>query len=257
MKIVSLNLRYARSAEENTQKEREPLISAFLQDCRPVSVGFQETEPFWRERLDLVLEGYRRAQPQLMTKNYIYYDVRQARLVNHGVIWLSETPDLPSKGYGSKFYISATWAILELLDSGRQYVHINTHLDAFNLDIREKEIPMVMNLADRFSTQGLPVVITGDFNSLDDSTIYAAVLARGYLDAKRQASEASQMGTFNGFGRYESPAYHGPIDYFFINPGRFHVTRYDVTDRWQGEFMSDHNALCLEAELTEPLAGGD
>ena len=252
MKIVSFNLKCAQNPEDNMQKEREPRIAAFLLRHRPASVGFQETEPFWRERLDLVLTGYCRAQPQQMTKNYIYYDPEQVKLINHGVIWLSETPDIPSQGFGSRFYISATWAILERLSDQKRYVHINTHLDAYNEPIREKEIVMVLDLADRFGAQGLAVVITGDFNSKEDSIIYDAVMRRGYLDAKYQTQDTTRLGTFNGFGKYEPP-YMGPIDYFFVSPGKFDVQRYSVHVRWQDEFMTDHNVIMLETDLK----GGD
>lgn len=248
MKIVSFNLKCAKSADDNMQKEREPRVAAFLLHHRPASVGFQETEPFWRERLDQVLTGYRRAQPQLMFKNYIYYDPEQVSLINHGVIWLSETPDLPSQGYGSKYFISAGWAVFECADTKRRYAHINTHLDAYNEPIREKEIEMVLDLADRFSAQGLPVVMTGDFNSRKDSVIYEAVMHRGYLDAKYQTEDTEETGTFNGFGKYDPP-YMGPIDYFFINPGKFDVARYSVNVTWEGEFMTDHNVIMLQCGI--------
>jgi len=196
----------------------------------------------------MVLTGYRRAQPQLMTKNYIYYDPQQVNIINHGVIWLSETPDMPSQGYGSKYFISATWAIFEGLADSKRYVHINTHLDAFNEPIREKEISMVLELADRFRKQDLPVVMTGDFNSKEDSIIYKTILEHNWLDAKYQAKDTTTIGTFNGFGKHEPP-YIGPIDYFFINPNKWHVERYSVTVHWESEFMTDHNVLCLEADL--------
>lgn len=246
MKIVSFNLKCAQHADDNMQKEREPRIAAFLLKEQPASVGFQETEPFWRERLDLVLPGYRRIQPQMMTKNYIYYNESQVKPVNHGVVWLSDTPDLPSKGFGSRFYISATWAILESLEDGAQYVHINTHLDVFSEETRQHEIAMVLDLADRFRAQGLPVVMTGDFNSKEDSIIYKAVMERGYLDAKYQTEDTTTMGTFNGFGKYDPP-YYGPIDFFFITPGKWDVRSYSVHVHWEGEFMTDHNVLVLEA----------
>ena len=54
------------------------------------------------------------------------------------------------------------------------------------------------------------------------------------------------MGTFNGFGKYEPP-YYGPIDFFFINPGKWDVKRYSVSVHWEGELMTDHNVLVLEA----------
>ena len=116
MKIMSFNLRFAHNADHNQQKEREPRVAAFIRQQQPASVGFQETEPFWRERLDEVLTGYQRVQPQMMTKNYIYFNPAQLKVINHGVIWLSETPDVPSRGFGSKYFISATWAIFEKLD---------------------------------------------------------------------------------------------------------------------------------------------
>ena len=60
MKIMSFNLRFAHNADHNQQKEREPRVAAFIHQQQPASVGFQETEPFWRERLDEVLAALKK-----------------------------------------------------------------------------------------------------------------------------------------------------------------------------------------------------
>ena len=255
LSVVSLNLRTATSASSNNQGLREPRIVNFLSEKLPDSVGFQECTVFWRTRLDTVLEpiGYERAQPihnnpQAM-KNYIWYRKDTVKLCDSGYFWLSETPDFASQGFGSEYYISAAWAILENRETGVRYVHINTHLDAYHEDIRIRELEVLMQHVRQYSEQGLCVFLTGDFNSTPNSPIYETV-TKEMTDTRKIAVSTSSKHTYNAYSNDESAVYESKktIDYCFCF-GDVSVESFEVFEKSGGGYLSDHNALLIRAVI--------
>ncbi len=248
IRVASLNLRTASNAQMNMQAEREPRIASFVSTYQPYSIGFQECEIFWRMRLDKVLTGYERAQEiTTVTKNYIYYRTDKLKIVESGVFWLSETPGTSSKGFGSKYYISCCWAIFESLENGSRYVHMNTHLDVDSAKNRESELTVLLPRVQEFMDQGYAVVLTGDFNSDENSAVYKSVIAEGLDNTRYLAPDTSSLPTFNGFIDDVSK-YKGPIDFIFIN-SEIKAARYFVLDKQDGGFMSDHNALYADITI--------
>ena len=242
--VVSLNVLTASNAQKNQQAEREPRIADFVATYQPYSLGVQECEIFWRMRLDTVLTGYARAQEVTsVTKNYIYYRTDKLKVVDSGVFWLSETPEQSSKGFGSSFYISCCWAIFESLENGSRYVHMNTHLDVNSEEIREKELTVLLPKMEEFINEGYAVVLTGDFNSLENSVIYSTVITAGVQSSRYLTINTTSMGTFNDLK--DVTPYEGPIDYCFVND-EINVCKYSIIDKYSGGFMSDHNALYVE-----------
>ena len=135
MRIISLNLRYAHSADMNNQGMREPRIVDFVKSFKPDMLGVQECEPFWRQRLLETIGkfGYTPVQPEVLDeegksvfKNYIWYDAENNELIDSGRIWLSETPDVPSKGFGTRFYISAGYAVVKNKTTNETATYENT-----------------------------------------------------------------------------------------------------------------------------------
>ena len=248
--ICSLNLRYAHNATQNTQGIREPLIADFIATYKPDSLGTQECEVFWRIRLDVVLKGYKRAMSVpsgVTTKNYIWYNPETLTKIDAGVFWLSETPDQESKGFGSDFYISCCWAIFEVKATGARYVHFNAHLDAYNADIREKEIEVLLERVQPFLDEGYAVLMTGDYNCKIDANPIKRVLETGFISSQLEAPKTSDLGTFNAFKDRSEREYTGPIDFIFANEFAT-PNEVEVIDKWPDAngvkgFLSDHNAL--------------
>ncbi len=259
LSVVSLNLRTATSATANNQSLREPRIVEFIKDKMPDSIGTQECTAFWRTRLDEEFGklGYSRAQlthsnPQAM-KNYIWYNPSTVSLVDSGYIWLSETPDFASKGFGSEYYISASWAILESKATGVQYIHVNTHLDYTSEDIRLKELDILLSAAGEFIKSGYPVFITGDFNAREASPTYEKMLSSGVFRDFRYAVAAP--GVAHTFNKYETEenepdtACFTTIDYGFYS-GAITPVSLNIYDKYSGGYMSDHNALCFDMKIS-------
>lgn len=260
-RIVSLNLRYANYATQNNQSIREPRIVSFVEDAKADSIGFQECEKFWKTRLDANLNelGYVAAQEEAYSssgdyafKNYIYYNTNTTKLIQGGRIWLSETPNTPSQGFGSKYYISASWAVLEDKDTGVKYIHVNTHLNADNAQIRDKEIEVLQAKIKTFEDKGYPVFITGDFNSNLKSDVYKS-MTDSFRDARKTAEETTDLYTFNGYsaeGVMLDQTTYTCIDYcFYTEKPYIFVEKFNVIERYHGGYMSDHNALITDFTL--------
>ncbi len=272
MRIASLNLRFAFSAEEHAQAVREPRIYGFMRDTLPNSVGVQECEWFWYDRLNKTVgelgyasvqepaydhsktseELHEKGNSNYAFKNYIYYNTNSTRLIEGGKFWLSETPNVPSKGFGSRFYISAAWALLEIKESGERYVHINTHLNVDKSEIRNAEVKVILAKAREFEEQGLRVFITGDFNDRMESECYASVAA-SYTDAREAAKIKPALDyTYNNYWADDvqpNPEKRSLIDFCFFKGEKISVETFDVVDKWSGGYMSDHNALLVDIKL--------
>lgn len=249
IRIISLNLRIAKNAEQHNQGIREPRIAEFIADQSPNTLGVQESSDFWRDRLDLVLAGYKRAQDSPAPehfKNYVYYNTNTTELVEGGRFWLSDTPDVASKAFGSRFFISCGWGIFKDKKSGAEFAHMNTHLDVFSEETRKAEIEVLLGRAKALAEK-YPVLITGDFNSREESIIYESLTNCGFLaDFKTGLPSPDITYTFNGYeSEDEEPQKHLLIDFGFCN-NKINPEKYNIIDKWAGGYMSDHNALIFD-----------
>lgn len=267
VRIMSLNLRCALSATENNQQIREPRIVSFVESTMPNSIGVQECEHFWYVRLaDTIGKlGYVPVQteiyagnvpvnPRYAFKNYIWYNSNTTKLIDSGRMWLSETPDQPSQGFGATNYISAGWAILQDRETGAKYVHVNTHLyvGTDKEEIRRKELDLLFEKITSLESQGYQVFLTGDFNSQMNSSIYTQATNK-LLDARKIAKETTNLLTFNGYAKEGvelDPGTYRCMDYCFYTKNiNVCIEKFDVVEKWNGGYLSDHNALVIDVTL--------
>ena len=112
--------------------------------------------------------------------------------------WLSETPDVPSKGWDAKYPRTATWALLSDLRTGRQLYFVDTHLDHRGVEARRQGLLMIVNKV-REMNPDVPMVLLGDFNvEPGDSALLA--LDGLMLSARATARKTTDEPSFNGFG---------------------------------------------------------
>lgn len=255
IRAVSLNLRTARSPEQHNQSIREPRIAAYLARCRPATLGVQECTPFWRERLDDALPHLTRVQSPHPSrdgfKNFLYYDAEQVTLLEQGMFWLSRTPGVASKDFGSRYFISCGWGLFETHE-GVRYFHMNTHLDYTSEDTRLAECGVLLPHARVLAERGYPIFLTGDFNAPPDSPTRARILADGLFRDFRESVPAPALPwTFNHYLSEEqdpNPEDFLIIDYGFYTNG-IQPRALTMTDREAGGYLSDHNALCFDMEI--------
>lgn len=165
----------------------------------------------------------------------VFYRTDLYKLVNKGSFWLSETPDEMSKDWGAACYRICSYVILEDIETAKQFVIFNTHLDHISDEARINGIAVVLDKIKEFGS--LPSLIMGDFNCEEGSETYKAV-TENFLDAKYQTENTMTSCTYQNFGKSLD---RNCIDYFMISKEGFTVNSYKVLrDTYDGVYPSDH-----------------
>ena len=128
MKIISFNIRYNSWNNidgENGWPNRKGAVAKMLLEEHPAAIGLQEALIDQLQYLDTVLTHYRRIgvgrddgkeAGEFMA---IYYDTTRLELLSHRTRWLSETPDVPTKGWDAACYRTVTIARFRDRQSGK------------------------------------------------------------------------------------------------------------------------------------------
>lgn len=165
----------------------------------------------------------------------VFYRTDLYKLVEKDSFWLSETPDEMSKDWGAACYRICSYVILEDIETAKQFVIFNTHLDHVSDEARINGIAVVLDKIKEFGS--LPSLIMGDFNCEEGSETYKAV-TENFLDAKYQTENTMTSCTYQNFGKSLN---RNCIDYFMISKEGFTVNSYKVLrDTYDGVYPSDH-----------------
>lgn len=242
LKVMSYNIRLSTGNDgSNSWNYRYYTSAMMISDVKPDIIGLQEAMIDQMTYLKEYTKGYKwvgkgrddgKKKGEIMG---ILYNKSRVSLSKWGTFWLSETPDTPSKGWDAACFRTATWAIMKDKRSGKKFVFINTHLDHKGPVAREKGLEMIVAKAKEFADEGLPVVVTGDFNTVDGDMLLDGINAV-LNNARDYAMDSDKGDTFNGWGKG-----HGAIDYIFYTGfsscQEFVVHRKPYDNR---KFISDH-----------------
>ncbi|MBE6617648.1 MAG: hypothetical protein E7627_06905 [Ruminococcaceae bacterium] len=232
---------------------RDAVMPGLLLSYDVDSIGVQESYG-WVEILDEKLVGYGRTgycangsteSYPWCAGNYIYYKEDKYKVIDSGIIWLNDTPDL-IEDYAQ----NCSWAILENKETGFRYVHMNVHLIADDRQINAQQMPIMRDAMARFIKLGFPVFTTGDFNASQGSENYLIMMKEESLhDSKLIAKESMNMGTYHGMSTRDLTG-HNPIDYCFVSHEVMEVNKYEVVDTCvNGKFATDHNGVYVHATV--------
>ncbi|MCX8476105.1 MAG: endonuclease/exonuclease/phosphatase family protein [Sphingomonas sp.] len=207
LKVMSFNIRYANESDgANAWSKRREVAAAMLEKAAPDLFGTQELlKPqgdFLTQRLkNYAWFGVGRRGGGDDEHMGIFYRTDRLRLIKSGDFWLSDTPEVPgSAAWGADLPRLATWGLFETIDGKRRFYAFNTHLPhrAQDEGAREKGAALVLARIQAMAGD-LPVVLTGDFNTVPGSPTYrtlSAHLQDAWVSApKREGPE----GTFHNF----------------------------------------------------------
>ena len=174
LRVMTFNLRgssYANDAP-NLWQRRADLNLRTIHKYAPDLIGFQELQDGNLETYRQELTGYESLlgtpSNEIGSYNYnsIYWNPERLRLVDSGGMFLSESPDTWSKSWDSVFVRSVNWVRLRLKDEGHEFLHFNTHLDHVGVQARVQGSRLIVQKARLISGEMLPILVTGDFNSV-------------------------------------------------------------------------------------------
>ena len=245
MKIISFNIRYNSWENidgENGWPNRKGAVAKMILEERPAAIGLQEALIDQLQYLDTVLTCYRRIgvgrddgkeAGEFMA---IYYDTSRLELLAHRTRWLSETPDVPSKGWDAACYRTVTIACFRDRQSGKEFQYLNTHLDHVGQTTRAEGVKLIVNsLKESSIANNVPVIVGGDMNSTIDDKIFQSFYDVNLKAARELTKKTSHVDTYNAYGKEKSAL----IDHFFVRNVK--VKQFRTLDGNYGvPYISDH-----------------
>ena len=164
--------------------------------------------------------------------------------IDGGTFWLSETPDVPSKGFGASYSRNATWGIFKHLPTGKIFYYINTHLDHKVANAQIEGMKLISQRLKEYVEY--PLFLTGDLN-IEDSNVALDVI-KVYMNNARYAAPSSSSdlnNTYNGWTK----AGKNIIDHIYCSNYLRVVEYHTINDYYNVPYVSDHYPVYAIIEL--------
>jgi endonuclease/exonuclease/phosphatase family metal-dependent hydrolase len=163
---------------------------------------------------------------------------------------------------GGTIQVTRGWATVDVKIRGKSYRVADTHLEAFNETIRNLQ---AQELAASLAASPMPVILTGDLNSLpgDTAGAYGIMQAAGFVDGWVEAMDGTPgytAGQTDDLNNVPSLIDH-TVDYVMHNqdgvldaiPGSGDIVGEELDDRTpSGLWPSDHAGVVLTIHLVRP-----
>ena len=177
----------------------------------------------------------------------IFYRKKEYKVLDQGNFWLSETPDVPSKGWGAKYYRVCTWGLFQNKKTKELFYLINTHVNWGVASVNSAN--MLVEFIKTKCTKTDNVILMADFNATQDSDLYKIITSNGMADTYESSKyRFAPTGTGQGF----RPNYFTKrrIDHIFVSEGikssRYGVLTYHYFRNMEGELKDMDTAAPKE-----------
>jgi endonuclease/exonuclease/phosphatase family metal-dependent hydrolase len=253
LRVMTFNLRYDTPRDSaNGWPYRKDWVASLIRFHGADVVGIQEGLLRQLVDLDARLPGWARVGVgrtdgrEAGEFSAILYRTDRLEALESGTFWLSPTPEVTgSKGWDAALERIATWARFRDRRTGCRLLHLNTHFDHLGEQARQESARLIRRRLPTLAA-GLPVIVTGDFNTTPSSVAYRIFTRDTIPDAIAPLADAyvvSRTGhygpasSWNGFKAID-PGHI--IDYVLVSPGTEVLSHGSLTDSWDGRFPSDH-----------------
>ncbi len=251
MTIMSANVRYIAPEDllGRSWFYRSELICEEINSVKPDIIGFQESTFIHYDYLKKIMVGYEsenayRDEFILSEGCPIFWRADKFEKIDSGHFWLSETPEVMSKDWGSEHYRICIYVVLREIASGKEFAVFNTHLDHTSNEARINGIQVVLDKIEKFGD--IPAFLMGDMNAKENSETMEYAY-ESFDDAKLISPITEDTPTFHGWGEAEDPR---RIDYILISKGDAEVLEYHVINNLHdGEYASDHSPIYIKTNL--------
>ena len=256
MNIMTFNIRFNNPDDGvNAWPNRVEMVSGLLKYHEPDIFGFQEALIGQIEDIQNTMPGYewfgvgRDDGKKGGEFSPVFFNKKKFILIASGTFWLSETPEKPSKSWDAALPRIVSWGKFKSKVTGKQFLYFNTHFDHKGDEARKNSAFVIRDKIKEISgNQGLPVILTGDFNLYPESEPIS--LIKTFMKDSREITETPPYGpegTFNSFN-WNAPL-ERRIDYIFTQGG-IKVLKYAVlTDSKEQRWPSDHLPVFVKIQM--------
>ena len=241
LKVMSYNIRLG-SAQDGTNSWalRYTATGKMLEDQKPDVFGVQEALEYQVRYIEEMC-GYEsvgvgrengKKEGEHMS---IFWNKKTVSMLKWGTFWLSETPEKPSKGWDAECFRTATWALMKDKKTGKKFYFVNTHLDHKGTEAQKNGLKLIVDRIAEINPDGLPMVLTGDFNIEPKNPALKDLDAR-MQSTRKIAEKTDDHATYNGWGKSSTM-----IDYIYVSGFSSCPEYQTVTKRYEDrKFISDH-----------------
>ena len=257
LSIMSFNIRQDTSfdVDEKDWEFRKEYVVNHIKEQAPAILGMQEVQKNQYEYISESLDNYEtiwysRATNESQEGLAIAYDKDTFELVSEDMFWLSETPDVESKGFGASYLRICVHAILKEKSSQKEISVYCAHLEVRGSKTQVAEIELIKQRIEE-NDKDRECIVLGDFNSTADSKAFEA-LSQTMKSTQDTAIWTEYGISYQDFGG-KLVTYDKTIDFIFVSPSVF-VKRFDIlqeTKNIDGKtiYYSDHYAIKSEIIL--------
>ncbi len=255
IKVITYNIRCGfceDSSSVNNWSYRKYLVAYLIHSHKPDLIGLQEAEMFQVNELIEMLDEYdwygvsREDGKERGESTAILFKKKRFEPLTKKTLWLSETPELVSRGWDAA--LNRTVTIIRFFDKhlNKEFYYANTHFDHVGETARTESSKLIVDILTNYSDE-YPVIFSGDLNFTSNSEGYK-VLSEKLFDAKSiSESESGGNITFNGFGNDIQP--DNKIDFIFVNDKIKVINHIIDTTLFNGLYPSDHYPVIAETQF--------
>lgn len=251
LRVMSFNVRTITGKDgPNRWEARRDLFAETIRQLHPDVIGTQELA---KEQGDDTIKrlpeytwfGRDRFGGHADEHMGIFYRKDRLKLVDSGDYWLSDTPDkVASITWGNIFPRMVNWALFERLSDHKRFYLLDTHYPYRDQDedARSRSAREMAAWIDKLPA-GVPVIVTGDFNTGPESEAHSsltAALKDAWLTAPKHEGPEDTFHDFTG-----KPTKR--IDWILYR-GVEATSVQTVTTSKDGRYPSDH--FPVEANFT-------
>jgi endonuclease/exonuclease/phosphatase family metal-dependent hydrolase len=253
--IGTYNIRYDNPRDSgNLWIDRAPVVAGLIRFHGFDVLGVQEGLKNQLDDINKALPEYTRYGKgrddgkDAGEHSAIFFKKDKFKLLKGGDFWLSETPDVPGKGWDVTCCNRiCSWVFLEDLKTRKQFYVFNVHYDHQAMVARRESSKLILKKINEIAGTK-PVLLTGDFNGGRDSEWYKTIANSQVLaDVSGLVKfPYANNGSSNGF---RIPKGQSVIDHIFMSK-QFTAIKWGIlTDTYFGKFPSDHFPVLAEIEL--------
>lgn len=255
LKIMTYNIRLDVASDgENAWPNRKDYFTSQIQFYSPDVFGVQEATPNQVTDIASALPDYNkfgvgREEGGTGEACTIYYKKDRFKVEQSNTFWLSETPNVVSRGWDAACNRVCTYGLFKDLKTKKTFWVFNLHLDHMGEEARIKGVQLALKKISELNTKKYPAFLMGDFNSEPDTKQIAEI--KKVMDDTKDVSKEKPFGpsgTFNDFKHNEPVTLL--LDYIFVskNSGLKIQKHAVLSDSKDLKYPSDHLPVLIEID---------
>lgn len=252
--IVSFNCAapWGSILDGTSSSARVKRFAAYMNAVKPDSIGTQEMNSKWQEKLVSLMSDYdsygvKRGGDDNDNKsemNSIFWLKDKYTCVEQNTFWLSETPEEESRYEGAGCNRVCSYVVLKNNETGEMYIHMNTHLDNASDEARVFGATVILNKLEEIGKNypNTPIVLSGDFNDIESGKPCSLIAEK--LTSCSVANPENKTNTYTEWGNIEDGSGE-PIDLIFTNRS---PVSYGILDDLSNGYISDHFGIIAQID---------